>query len=169
MDYKTERCTTNWYVTTSRKNAERLAKIDNTPLEKIKCVPVVEPLCVDEWWSYWSDGKFIGNTFDSISNRSNWGKCPISDDAKGLLDEIFGSDIGNVEGGLKSLITIEDIISERDEIIRGGSYYAPDRIKILEVKHKDGKEETLYIRTKGYFEGYAFDIYRNYNNARNGI
>jgi len=164
-----ERCITNWYVATSRKEAERLAGIDHTPLDKIKCSPNTEPLCVDWAWSYWSDGKFSGRSFSSENGEPEPEKCPISKDAKMFISGYFGSDGGDVEGGLNSLVTIDEIVSKREEIIGGGGYYAADRIEIYDVRHKDGKKETLYIRTVGYPEGYWFDICRNYKNARKSI
>ena len=141
-----------------------MAEIDKTPLEGIECIPNTDPLCVESYWSYWSDGVFTKKTF-APHDRPDPEACPISKDARGLITALTGSDTGHVDGGIRSLITIDKILSQKEEIIGRKGYYAADRIEIMEVKHKDGSKETLYARTEGYPEGYAYDIYRSRKDA----
>lgn len=159
------RCTTRWYVTTSRADAERLAKVDGTPPDEVKCAPA-SPLCVSSSWSYWIDEKFSMKTF--VGKRPPKKACPIPDPAQELLSLSFGSDSpGEVDGGLKSLITINKVLSETTEPLGGlGLPYAGDQLITMEVEHLDGKRETLYIRSSAGYEGYTYGIFRNQKVAR---
>lgn len=165
MSEKMCRCTTYLYVTASQDELARLVAIDHTPPDKIKIVPNVEPLCVSGFWSYWSDGEFSSKNFAGEPPAEN--KCPLSPDARQLISAVKGSDTGYVEGGVKQLVNIDRILSTKKHIIGGGSGipYAGDTIIEMEIRLKDGTKDKLFARTVGYFEGYAFNVYKSMKGA----
>lgn len=159
------RCTTSWYVTSDRNEAERLAKIDNTPVEEIDCVEGVEPLCVEPRWSYWSDGKFSGGSYSG--EKPPEGACPISMDAKSFLNDAAGSDSGFPRKNVRDmLVEAKRVEKVKEHPVSSGFRYAGKRVMEYDVELPGGKKEKLFVSTMGYPGGYMFEVERSLAEAK---
>ena len=149
---------TKLYVTVSLEEAQRHAKLDQTPEDQIRVTPDVTLLHKKgSSWALWSDGKMTrgyGLPKDVPSAQS------LSPDAEGIIDAAQGSDDGQVEGGWETVTRVQKILATtvlRDEGTRG--YYANPKIEKLRVLLVDGTQTDLYVYTKGYFEGYHYKVF----------
>lgn len=157
---------TRWYITNDPDEAQRLAAIDRIPAHEIKTKQDVEPLHIGEGWSYWSDGRLIKQT---------WGgaRPPVTSltrDAVRLIDLVMGSDTGHVHGGWERLVHIDKVLDKQLIAAEPGyGHYAGPTIEQLRVRWLDGTEQDLYTYSRGYFEGYQFDIYASLESLRSGM
>lgn len=154
------RCTTNHYITADKNDVARLARLDNTPEDKVRCKDGVEPLCVEIFWSYWSDGAFSGKSFSG--ERPQKSICPISEGARSIITTAGGSDSG-LPGRdvLDSLVKATNVREVKEHLIR-----SRETITEYELDMPGGKKEKLFAAGAGYFEGYMFEIERSFAGAK---
>ena len=153
---------TKWYVTTTEKEATRLAEIDHTPIGDIEKTPGVKPTCVNGW-SYWSDEIFISKSF--AGDKPNEADCPIVKSAQSIISRSNGSDSGFPSSGiLHSLVTARSVKEIKDEYIGDGK-----RITEYEVDTGSAKKEKLFAASAGGGDGYMFEVERTRKAAQDRL
>ena len=144
---------TKWYVTTTEKEATRLAEIDHTPIGDIEKTPGVKPTCVNGW-SYWNDGIFVSKTF--AGDKPKEVDCPIVKSAQSIISLSHGSDIGFPSSGiLHLLVTAKNVKEIKEEYIGDGK-----QITEYEVDTGSEKKEKLFAASAGGGDGYMFEVER---------
>jgi len=152
---------TNWYVTVDADEANRLCEIDHTAPERLRVTEGVQVIH-NRGFAAWSDGK-ITKTISGAPNFYGIAPC-----ASKIINDLRGSDTGeaNLPGGMGRLMQIVEI-GEWKSLAKGGDrgVYAAAEVEWTEVVYTDETRQTLYSYSEGYFEGYAFDVYANLNEA----
>jgi hypothetical protein len=146
---------TRRYATVTWIEALRLALLDQTPIEEIRCSPQVELVHRTEWWAWWSDEVLTV----AIGLPEELQPQALTPDAVELIDDVFLSDTPQPQCGWATLAHVQRILRiERIVVQQSGVTNRLGRWEELAVEFHDGRQEILYRLWIGFEEGYWCDI-----------
>jgi hypothetical protein len=95
--------------------------------------------------------------------------CPnFSVGAINLIEDFRNGDGGIMNGvSYENLLEIEGVINKRSKLRNPVDRrpYAPDEITAIDYREKSGSLKTIFTYSVGYFEGYSFSIFKDFQSA----
>jgi hypothetical protein len=145
---------TSWYACLDRREAERLAAINGSEIQ----VADAEIVHATGEWALWSDGRIT-----TAIGLPRWATRvrTLAPAAERLISTCRGSDSGapQIAGGYLALAAVVEVIEEQPiDVGESRGVYARDTTRRLRLRLRDGSERTIYERSAGYFEGYAYEL-----------
>jgi hypothetical protein len=134
------RYVTRRYVAVCWTEAIRLANLDGTSLNSIRCHHNIGLLHCTEWWAWWSDERLT--TAIGLPREL----CPeiLSADAIALIDEVWIGGVIAPQCSWALLAKVDRILTrERDHLFRDGEISRCQ--EKLTVRFLDEKARTLYL------------------------
>ncbi|MEM9088672.1 MAG: hypothetical protein AAGC93_08000 [Cyanobacteria bacterium P01_F01_bin.53] len=133
------RYTTKRYVAICCSEAERLAKLDGTPIENIRYAPNVDLLHRTDWWAYWSDEQVT----TAISLPDTLQPKTLSQAAADLIFDVWASGLSAPHCGWALLTQVERVLSsERDSCQEVSEGFSSQEKLTLELT--DGRLAIIY-------------------------
>jgi hypothetical protein len=146
---------TKRFVAVTWVEAVRLASIDATPVNNIRCDADVDLVHRTEWWAWWSDERLT----TAIALPEALESIGLSADAVLLIDQVWCSRSTVPRCGWRVLANVRRIISrEVLAIAPRRSDYRPATWERLTVEFLDSQRGVLYRFWQGYEDGYLCEI-----------
>ena len=146
---------THRYVAVTWTEANRLARLDATPIEEIRYAAEAELVHRTDWWAWWSDELLT----TAIGLPEDLRPRGLSIDAEGLITDVWASTTAHPACGWAVLAQVQRVL--RCEVLSvgiGEKTYRPPTWEYLMVEYVNGQEGMLYRFWAGQQEGYSCEI-----------
>lgn len=146
---------TRRYVAVTWTEANRLARLDATPIEQIRYAAEVELIHRTDWWAWWSDELLT----TAIGLPEDLRPRGLSIDAETLITDVWASNSSTPQCGWSRLAQVQRILSrEVLSIDFSMSIYHPSTWEKLIVEFQDEQSGVLYRFWVGSEDGYCCEI-----------
>ncbi|NMF84156.1 hypothetical protein [Nodosilinea sp. P-1105] len=147
---------TRRYVAVTSYEAQRLARLDGTPIHQIRHTPDVYLVHRTEWWAWWSD-KCLTNAVSLPDSL-----CPegLSPDAVELISEVWESASPPPQCGWSVLANVEAIV-KRERLTIERLIMSPlqsESLEKLTVRFRGGDWDVLYCYFQFLQDSYLCEI-----------
>lgn len=154
-EHSMERYITKRYVAICWPEAIRLASLDGTPLDDIRCDRNMQLIHRTDWWAWWSDERLT----TAIALPELIRPQALSTDAVGLIFDVWSGTLARPQCGWAALARVKRIISRRRAVGVGLAGDSGDTVwNRLEIEWIEGCREVLWSCFHEDEAGFWYDV-----------